>query len=75
VLVHAPASQVAAQVPPTTAVVEAVSAGSCLLTSGSDSLDSLAFHIAMLGFDFRVLEPAELAERMQALAERLLQAR
>ena len=74
VLVHAPASDVAAQVPPTTAVVEAVSADSCLLTSGSDSLDSLAFHIAMLGFDFTVQEPPELADRMRALATRLLHA-
>ena len=75
VLIHAPASDVAAQVPPTTAFVEAVSAGSCLLTSGSDSLDSLAFHIAMLGYNFTVQEPPELADRMRALATRLLQAR
>jgi predicted DNA-binding transcriptional regulator YafY len=75
VLVHAPASDVAAQVPPTTAFVKAVSADSCVLTSGSDSLDSLAFHIAMLGFNFTVQEPPELAERMRALATRLLQAR
>jgi predicted DNA-binding transcriptional regulator YafY len=75
VLVHAPAEDVAAQVPPTTAFVEAVSAASCLLTSGSDSLDSLAFHIAMLGFDVHVLEPPELAERMHDLGERLLRAR
>ncbi len=75
VLVHAPASDVAAQVPPTTAFVETVSADSCLLTSGSDSLDSLAFHIAMLGFSFTVQEPPELAERMHALATRLLHAR
>jgi predicted DNA-binding transcriptional regulator YafY len=46
-----------------------------VLTSGSDSLDSLAFHIAMLGFNFTVQEPPELAERMRALATRLLQAR
>lgn len=75
VLVHAPASDVAAQVPPTTAFVETVSADSCLLTSGSDSLDSLAFHIAMLGFNFSVQEPPELAERMRALAARLRQDR
>jgi predicted DNA-binding transcriptional regulator YafY len=74
VLVHAPASDVAARVPPTTAAVAAVSADSCLLSTGSDSLDSLAFHIAMLGFDVAVLEPPELAKRMHDLAERLLRA-
>ncbi|MGO8956141.1 MAG: helix-turn-helix transcriptional regulator, partial [Streptosporangiaceae bacterium] len=57
VQVQAPADEVAALVPPTVAIVAAVSAGSCLLTSGSDSLDALAFHIAMLGYDFTVLEP------------------
>src|SRR5258707_12448663 len=63
VLVQAPASEVAARVPPTTVVVAAISADSCLLTTGSDSLDSLAFHIAMLGFDVAVLQPPQLAER------------
>ena len=75
VLVQAPATDVAAQVPPTVAVVEAAGSDSCLLTSGSDSLDSLAFHIAMLGYDFEVLDPPELTERMLALAARLRQAR
>jgi predicted DNA-binding transcriptional regulator YafY len=72
VLVQAPAGEVAAQFPPTTGVVEAASPSSCVLTSGSDSLDAMAFHIAMLGFDFTVLEPPELTERMQALGSRLL---
>ena len=73
-LVHAPANAVAALVPPTVAVVTAASADSCLLTSGSDSLDGLAFHIAMLGFDFTVLDPPELTDRMHVLAARLQQA-
>ncbi|HEY2638768.1 MAG TPA: YafY family protein [Streptosporangiaceae bacterium] len=75
VRVQAPANVVAGLVPPTVAVIEAVSADSCLLTSGSDSLDSLAFHIAMIGCDFTVLDPPELTERMEALAARLQQAR
>jgi predicted DNA-binding transcriptional regulator YafY len=74
VLVQAPASDVAAQVPPTIATVETVNAVSCLLITGSDSLDALAFHIAMLGFDAVVLEPPELARRMHGLGERLLRA-
>ncbi len=66
---------VAGLVPPTVAVIDAVSANSCLLTSGSDSLDSLAFHIAMIGCDFTVLDPPELTDRMEALAARLQQTR
>jgi len=42
-----------------------------LLTTGSDSLDSIAFHIGMLDVDFRVLDPPELRERMHVLAARL----
>ena len=61
-------------VPPTVAIVEQASADICVLTSGSDSLDGLAFHIAMLGFDVTVLDPPELIERMKALAARLAQA-
>jgi len=72
VLVHAPVGDVAARVPPTVAVVEAATAGTCILTSGSDSLDSLAFHVALMGFDFSVLDPPELTERMHALAVQLM---
>ncbi len=71
VLVHAPASAVAKLVPPTVSMVEPATDDSCLLTSGSDSLDMLALHIGMLGFDFTVLSPTELAERLGALADRL----
>jgi predicted DNA-binding transcriptional regulator YafY len=71
VLVQAPAAAVAELVPPTTGVVEPASDGSCLLTSGSNSLDALAFHLAELGYDFIVLEPPELIDRIRALAARL----
>ncbi len=74
VLVRAAAATVAAQVPPTVAKIEPATAETCVLSSGSDSLDSLAFHLAMLGFDITVLEPPELAERMRALGARLLRA-
>ncbi len=75
VLVHATAAEVAAQVPPTAGQVQAASAGTCLLTSGSDSLDAIAFHLAMLGFDFTVLAPPELVGHMRVLGSRLLSQR
>jgi predicted DNA-binding transcriptional regulator YafY len=74
VLVHAPAAVVAEHVPPTVGVVEPADDGSCILTSGADSLDMLALHVASMDLDFTVLEPAELIERVRTLAGRLASA-
>ena len=73
VRIQASATAVAEVVPPTVGTIEPVDDGTCTLTSGSDSLDALAFHIGMIGYDFTVLGPTELAERMQVLATRLRQ--
>jgi predicted DNA-binding transcriptional regulator YafY len=73
VLMHAPAEVVAEQVPPSVGVLEPAGNG-CVLTSGSDSLDMLAFHIAAMDIAFTVLEPPELIERAAALATRLAKA-
>jgi predicted DNA-binding transcriptional regulator YafY len=69
VLIHASADVVAERVPPTVAVLEPADGG-CILSSGGDSLDMLAFHIASMDIDFTVLEPPELLERTAALAAR-----
>jgi predicted DNA-binding transcriptional regulator YafY len=74
ILVHAPAGVVAGHVPPTVGVLTPSGADACVLTLGHDSLDALAFHTAMLGLDFTVLEPPELAARLSELAERLSRA-
>jgi predicted DNA-binding transcriptional regulator YafY len=74
VLLDAPADVVAAMVPSTVAVVEAIGEGQCLLTSGSDSLDMIALHLARLDIPFTPLEPAGLRDRCAVLAERLSQA-
>jgi len=74
VRIQASATAVAEVVPPTVGTIEPVDDGTCTLTSGSDSLDALAFHIGMIGYDFTVLGPPELAERLQLLARRLRQA-
>jgi predicted DNA-binding transcriptional regulator YafY len=71
VRMHAPAHVIAERVPPTVAVIEPAGQDSCVLTTGSDSLDALAFHLGLLGAEFTVLEPAELTERIRALAGRL----
>lgn len=74
VLVRAPAIDVASRIPPTTGVVEVVDDASCLLITGSDSLDTIALHLALLGPPFIPLEPAELRERCAELSRRLKEA-
>jgi predicted DNA-binding transcriptional regulator YafY len=74
VLMHSRPEVVAELMPPSVGVVEAAGDDRCVLTSGADSLDMLAFHIAALDIDFTVLEPPELIERVRALAARLSRA-
>jgi hypothetical protein len=74
VLVAAPASVVADKVPVLAAVVEAVDDRRCLLSTGSDHLDAIAMHLAMLGLPFTPLEPPELRERCAELSRRLAEA-
>lgn len=71
VRLDAPAETVAAQVPATVAVIEAVDEGHCLLMSGSERLDAIALHLAELGIPFTPLDPPELRARCAVLAARL----
>ncbi|MGI5272593.1 helix-turn-helix transcriptional regulator [Nonomuraea sp. CA-218870] len=74
VTVRAPAQAVAARMGPSVAVVEPLDAESCLLTSGANSLDELAFWMVSLGMAFEVHEPPELAAHLRVLARRLTEA-
>ena len=49
---------------------EAIGEGQCLLTTGSDSLDMIALHLARLDIPFTPLEPAELRDRCAELRDR-----
>jgi predicted DNA-binding transcriptional regulator YafY len=49
-------------------VVEAIDERSCTLHTGSNSLDELAVHVALIGHEFRVHEPPELVDHIHALA-------
>ncbi|MFC4060035.1 helix-turn-helix transcriptional regulator [Planomonospora corallina] len=71
VRLHVPVGVAVRKVPPTTGVLEADGEAACLLTTGADSLDLIAAHLALTGFDFDVLDPPELAERVRAMARRL----
>ncbi|WP_035858917.1 helix-turn-helix transcriptional regulator [Cryptosporangium arvum] len=68
---HAPAERVAAKVSAEAGLIEAIDDHSCTLRSGSNSLDGLAFHVTLLGFEFTVHEPPELIERFRVLRDRM----
>ncbi len=73
-LVYAPAATVRAQIPASAAVVRPRGSERCEVLSGAGSLDFMLLHVLLLGHDFAVLDPPELAGRCRALAERLLSA-
>ncbi|WP_431903420.1 helix-turn-helix transcriptional regulator [Nonomuraea sp. bgisy101] len=73
-LVHAPADTVRAQIPASAAVVRRRGSERCEVLSGAVSLDFVLMHVLLLGHDFEVLDPPELANRCRVLAERLLSA-
>ncbi|MDT0343391.1 helix-turn-helix transcriptional regulator [Streptomyces litchfieldiae] len=68
---HAPAREVADEVPPTLGVVEPRDEHTCTLRIGSDSLDHLAVWVAAFGFEFDIVEPPELIAHLRTLTARL----
>jgi hypothetical protein len=71
VTVFAPASAVTARMRWLFCRVEPRGAARCVLHLDGESLDSLAYALGFLGFEFRVHEPAALAEHLRLVAERL----
>ncbi|MEV0342780.1 YafY family protein [Nocardia sp. NPDC050713] len=69
-----PAEVAADRVAPTVGVIEPIDTESCLLRTGSNSLDELAIYVALFDFPFRVHEPPELIERVRVLAARFADA-
>jgi predicted DNA-binding transcriptional regulator YafY len=65
------AEEIACRVPPYWGTIEPLDADSCEYRTGDDNLAWLALRIAMLGVDFTVHEPPELAEHLRGLARRL----
>jgi predicted DNA-binding transcriptional regulator YafY len=74
VTLYAPLEAMQERIPPMAGRLEALDESSCLLDTGSFSLDSLATWIAGIGVDFVVREPPELAEHMERVAIRLTRA-
>lgn len=73
-LVHAPAHTVRAQIPAAAAVVRQRDDSHCEVLSGAADLDAVLMRVLLLGHDFEVLDPPELAARCHALAQRLCNA-
>lgn len=71
VIVHAPAETITRRVPPHAGTVRAIDSQTCEYQTGDDNLGWLAIRLAMLGVDFIVEEPPELADHLRRLAERL----
>ncbi|MCX4851497.1 hypothetical protein [Streptomyces sp. NBC_00893] len=67
--VHAPASAVIERINPAVGTVEALDADTCVLTTGADTVQTLAVCLGMLDFDFDVTEPAEPIDHLRRLAE------
>jgi len=74
VLVHAPYAEVAQRTSARSVVLTEVDATTTLLEAGSESPIGLAFHLAWLGLEFEVQEPAELREALAELGGRALRA-
>ena len=74
VTLHAPVEAVAQRIPPSAGVLEAVNERSCMLHTGSHSLDEITIHLSLLGVDFQVHEPPELIDYIRRLTDRLGQA-
>ena len=71
ITLEVPAEAAAERIPPTVGVLEAVDPHTCVLHTGSNSLDEIAVYVALFGFRFRIHEPPELIAHIRALAARL----
>ncbi len=74
VVLHASVEAVSERIPPAAGTLEAIDHQTCVLHTGSSSLDSLSVYLALIGFEFEVREPPELVERVRLLGERFSRA-
>jgi predicted DNA-binding transcriptional regulator YafY len=74
VRLHAPLGSLADRVQPTVGHLQADGEHACILHTGAQDLDVLAVYVALIGAEFEVLGPPELAEHIGVLAARLSRA-
>jgi predicted DNA-binding transcriptional regulator YafY len=68
---RASAAEVADRLSSSIATVEIVDDTTCLVRTGSNSLDELVLYMGLLGFAFEVVSPPEVAEHVRTVAARL----
>jgi predicted DNA-binding transcriptional regulator YafY len=71
---HAPAAEVANRAGDAIGTLTPITAQTCRVHSHADTLEWLAFRLMMLGCEFDVHQPPELAEYLQALGARAIRA-
>ena len=69
-----PLEEAAERISPSAGQLEAEGPGSCILRTGAASLDVMVIHVMLMGFEFEVLEPAELTEAIRTARDRLSRA-
>ena len=73
VTLHAPLETLTKRISPSLGALEAINRDSCLLLTGSHSLEAITIHLLLLGVAFRVHEPPELISYIQELIARFSQ--
>ncbi|MDA2811334.1 YafY family protein [Nocardiopsis sp. RSe5-2] len=71
ILLHAPEAEVTQRISPLVGVLTALDDGTCELRTGAHGWETLAIHLAFLGFEFTVLEPKELVGYLRDLGDRI----
>ncbi|MEZ0094321.1 helix-turn-helix transcriptional regulator [Streptacidiphilus sp. EB129] len=72
VILHAPAEEIADRIPVGSgALLEPLDDSRCIMHTAGDSLDGIAIWIAVLGYEFEIVEPVQLAEHAHRVAARL----
>ncbi|MFE4993554.1 helix-turn-helix transcriptional regulator [Streptomyces mirabilis] len=66
-----PLEEAAERISPSAGTLEASGEDSCVLRTGAASLDVMVIHVMLTGFEFEVLEPAELTEAIRTSRDRL----
>ncbi|WP_371658967.1 helix-turn-helix transcriptional regulator [Streptomyces sp. NBC_00280] len=69
-----PLAEAAERISPSAGTLEPDGEGACLLRTGAANLDVMVIHVMLMGFEFEVLEPAELVDVISASRDRLSRA-
>jgi predicted DNA-binding transcriptional regulator YafY len=74
IVVQAPLAEVQERTSARAVVLSAIDDRTTLLEAGAETLDALALHLSFLGWEFEVVEPAELRTALAELGGRALRA-